>query len=209
MVSMLTTGYCLLATAFTSSFITLSEQSAVVVCARGREARELEVLFDVRAAAHADERGCDAGRGAHKLYRGLHVRRERAERLAYLLRQVRCDFALQYGGAGDDRHAERLRGFEQRDARALVGLVLRDERFGHREVKGELDEAEAVFVSARLARKLEHAVERVVAARALLHAETVPRRHAVELYATRRAFAFELLEGGAQSPVKLLARDRL
>src|SRR5438045_3150069 len=186
-----------------SSFITLSEQSAVVFGARGREARELEVLFDVRASAHADESGCDAGRGAHKLYRGLCVRRERAERLAYLLRQVRGDFALQYGGAGDDRHAERLRRFEQGDVRALIGLVLRDERFGHCEVEGELDEAEAVLVSARLARKLEQAFERVVAARALLHAEAVPRRHAVEPYATRRALAFELLEGGAQSFVEL------
>ena len=158
---------------------------------------------------HGDQRSRDAGRRARELYRGLRVGRERAERFAYVFGQVCGDLALKYRGAGDDRHAERLRRFEQRDVRALICLVLRDERFRHCEVEGELDEAEAVIVSARLARKLEHSFERVVAARDARDAEAVPRRHAVELYAARRALAFELLEGCAQTLVELLARDRL
>src|SRR5438128_2640691 len=103
-----------------SSLITLCEQTAVVLRARWRDASEPQVLFDVRAAAHADQRRCDAGRGAHELDGGLRVGRERAERFAHLFGQARRDLALQYGRAGDDRHAERLRRFEQRDVRAPV-----------------------------------------------------------------------------------------
>ena len=88
-------------------------------------------------------------------------------------------------------------------------MIVRGERFGHREVEGELHEAEAVGVAPGLARKLEHAFERVVAARARRDAEAVPRRHAVEPESAPGALALQLLEGRAQTPLELLARDRL
>src|SRR5437660_9496907 len=91
-----------------SSFIISCEQTTVVFRRGGRDAREPEVLFDVRAVAHADERRGDAGRGAHELDGGLRVGRERAERLAYVFRQVCGDLALKYRGTGDDRDAGRL-----------------------------------------------------------------------------------------------------
>src|SRR5215204_6394560 len=159
-----------------SSLITLSEKAAVVLGGGGRDAGELEVLFDVRAAAHADQRRSDAGRGARELDGRLRVGRERAEGLADALGEAARDLALLDGGAGDDRHAERLRRFEQRDPRAVVRVVLGDERLGHGEVEGELHEAEAVVCAADRARQLPHAFERVVAARALLRAKAVPRR---------------------------------
>src|SRR5215207_10314894 len=96
------------------------EQAAVVFRRGGRDARELQVLFYVGAAAHADERRGDAGRGARELDGRLRVGRERAEGLADAFGEVARDLALHDGGAGDDRDAERLRRFEHRDPRAAA-----------------------------------------------------------------------------------------
>src|SRR5215218_3504689 len=140
------------------SSLILRKQSAVVGGRRCGYARELHVLFDVRAAAHAYERGGDAGRRARELYGGLRVGLEGAERHANVLGQVLRDLALKYRSARDDRQAQSLRRFEQRDVRALVGLVLVDQSLGHREVERQLHEAEAVRVAADLARELNHAL---------------------------------------------------
>src|ERR1043165_7611869 len=113
-----------------------------------------------------------------------------------MIRETARCFALQGRRAGDDRNAERARRFEQRDLVALKRLIAKDERFGHREIKGKLDETKTVPGSCRLARYLRHAHKRKIFARFGCGAKAVPCRHAVKTQSALVALALKLLERG-------------
>src|ERR1044071_380871 len=175
---------------------------------RGRsDADELQILFDVLAAAHADERGGDAGRGANELDGRLRVGRQRAERVAYVFWKTARDLALKDGCAGDDRHAEGARSFQHGDLLALQRLIVGDESFGHGEVERKLYKAEAVRFASDLARNLDHTLKRMMTTIINRNTEAVPRRHAIHHDPAFADVALQRLKRRAQAIFKFCARD--
>src|SRR3989454_3207906 len=106
---------------------------------RPRDTHKLQVLFDVRHATHAYQGSGDSRGRAYKLNTCLRVRGKRAQRFTNRFRQAARYLALQDRSTGDCRYPKRPGGFKHAHIFIAQFLILKEQRFGHREIGWQLN----------------------------------------------------------------------